>query len=66
MKKYALIDPQSTPSPKFNKRTQSVIEALRGGPKDAREIHASIRRYTLGGVYASLAELRKAGLLAGE
>jgi hypothetical protein len=67
MKKYALNDSQGTPSSRFNKRTQAVFEALKGGePKTAKEIHASVGRYTLGGVYASLAELNKAGLLAGE
>jgi len=67
MKKYALNNPQGAPSSKFNKRTQAVFDALKGGePKTAKEIHDSIGCYTLGGVYASLAELRKAGILAGE
>jgi hypothetical protein len=67
MKKYALNNPQVTPSSKFNKRTQAVFEALKGGePKTAKEIHVAMGGYTLGGVYASLAELRKAGILADE
>jgi len=67
MKKYALNDPQGTPTSRFNKRTQAVFEALKGGEqKTAKEIHAALGGYTLGGVYASLAELRKAGILADE
>jgi hypothetical protein len=67
MKKYALNIPQGIPSSKLNKRTQAVFDALKGRePKTAKEIHAAMGGYTLGGVYASLAELRKAGIVAGE
>lgn len=64
VKVYSLREPLPNPDVKFGKRTQAVLETLKSGSKNAKEIHAALRRYTLGGVGAALSELRKAGMLS--
>jgi|GEM_PF-5986736 len=63
IKTYTLVEPLSISDVKFNKRTLAVLETLKESPKTAKEIQASLNKYTTGGIGAALSELRKAGLL---
>jgi hypothetical protein len=63
LKKYALKENPPQTQAKLDKRATAVLEVLKGGPKNAKEIHAALGKYTLGGVGAALSALRKAGVL---
>lgn len=64
VKTYALREPLPVSDAKLTKRAQAVIDALRGGPKTAKEVQASLAKYAAGSIGAALSDLRKAGLLS--